>query len=90
MPPAVLQQVQSVAGEITKAQQAAESDRARVLTVQSDLLLEDARIRSAVGTIARAQSQALKDLLVRDGQPIWTAPGTLTSEWKTQSDETLA
>jgi potassium efflux system protein len=90
MPPAVLQRVQSVAGEITKAQQGAESDRARVLTLQSDLLLEDARIRTAVGTIARAQSQALKDLLVRDGQPIWTAPGTLTSEWKTQSDETLA
>jgi potassium-dependent mechanosensitive channel len=90
MPPAVLQRIQSVAGEITKAQQGAESDRARVLTLQSDLLREDARIRSAVGTIARAQSQALKDLLVRDGQPIWTAPGTLTSEWKTQSDETLA
>jgi len=90
IPPAVLQRVQSVAGEITKAQQGAESDRARVLTLQSDLLLEDARIRSAVGTIARAQSQALKDLLVRDGQPIWTAPGTLTNEWKTQSGETLA
>jgi potassium efflux system protein len=90
MPPAVLQRVQSVAGEITKTEQAAESDRARVLTLQSDLLRVDARIRTAVGTIARAQSQALKDLLVRDGQPIWTAPGTLTSEWKTQSGETLA
>jgi potassium-dependent mechanosensitive channel len=90
MPPAVLQRVQSVTGEITKAQQGAESDRARVLTLQSDLLREDARIRTAVGTIARAQSQALKDLLVRDGQPIWTAPATLTNEWKTQSGETLA
>jgi potassium-dependent mechanosensitive channel len=90
MPSAVLERVQSVAREITKAQQGAESDRTRVLTLQSDLLLEDARIRSAVGTIARAQSQALKDLLVRDGQPIWTAPRTLSTEWKTQSSETLA
>jgi hypothetical protein len=60
IPPAVLQRVQSVAGEITKAQEGAESDRTRVLTVQSNLLREDARIRTAVGTIARAQSQALK------------------------------
>lgn len=89
MPPVVLQQVQSVAGEITKAQRGAESDRSRVLTLQSELLREDGRIRGAVGTIARAQSQALKDLLVRDGQPIWTAPSSLTSEWKTQSGETL-
>jgi small-conductance mechanosensitive channel len=27
---------------------------------------------------------------VRDGQPIWTAPSTLTSELQTQSDESLA
>jgi potassium efflux system protein len=90
MPAAVLHQVQSVVGEITKTKQAAESDRARVLTLQSDLLLEEARSRTALGTIARAQGQALKDLLVQDGQPIWTAPSTLTSEWKDQSSETFA
>jgi potassium-dependent mechanosensitive channel len=90
MPPAVSQRVQSVAAEIAKTQQAAESDRARILTLQSDLLLEDARIRTAIGAVARAQSQALKDLLVQNGQPIWTAPGTLTSEWKTQSNDTFS
>jgi hypothetical protein len=82
MPAAFLRQVKSVVDEITKSKQAAETDRARVLTLQSDLLLEEARSRTALGTVARAQGQALKDLLVQDGQPIWTAPSTLTSEWK--------
>lgn len=90
MPAAVLHQVQGVLDEITKSRRAAEADRATVLTLQSDVLLEDARSRGAAGAVARAQSQALKDLFVQDGQPIWTAPSTLTSEWKDQSGESLA
>ncbi|HYZ74671.1 MAG TPA: hypothetical protein VE641_16450, partial [Chthoniobacterales bacterium] len=90
MPPAVLQRVQKVVERIDKTKQTAESDRAQVLTLQSSLLMQEARIRRATEAIARAQSQALKDLLVRDGQPIWTAPSTLTSELRTQSDESLS
>jgi potassium-dependent mechanosensitive channel len=90
MPPAVLQRVQKVVERIDKTKRTAESDRAQVLTLQSSLLMQEARIRRATAAIARAQSQALKDLLVRDGQPIWTAPSNLTSEWQTQSDESLA
>ena len=90
MPAAVLHQVQGVLDEITKSRRAAEADRATVLTLQSDVLLEDARSRGAAGAVARAQSQALKDLFVQDSQPIWTAPGTLTSEWKDQSGESFA
>jgi small-conductance mechanosensitive channel len=90
MPPAVLQRVQKVVERIDKTKRTAELDRAQVLTLQSSLLMQEARIRRATAAIARAQSQALKDLLVRDGQPIWTAPSTLTSELQTQSDESLA
>ena len=90
MPPVVLQRVRSVLEEISKAQRGAESDRAQVLTLESSLLREDARIRTAVAAIARAQGQALKDLLVRDGQPIWTAPATLTNEWHTQGGESIS
>jgi potassium-dependent mechanosensitive channel len=90
MPAAVLQRVKSVLDEVTKRKQAAESDRSRVLTLQSELLLEDARSRSASGEVARAQSEALKDLLVQDGQPIWTALGTFTTEWNVRSADTLA
>src|SRR6201987_5003338 len=90
MPPAVLQRVQKVVERIDKIKRTAESDRAQVLSLQSSLLMQEARIRRATAAIARAQSQALKDLLVRDGQPIWTAPSTLTSELQTQSDESLA
>ncbi|HEX6564468.1 MAG TPA: mechanosensitive ion channel domain-containing protein [Chthoniobacterales bacterium] len=90
MPPAVLQRVQNVVDEIKKAKQTAQSDRAQVLTLQSDLLTEEARIQTDVAAIARAQSQALKELLIRDDQPIWTAPPTLTSEWQTRSGETIA
>jgi potassium-dependent mechanosensitive channel len=90
MPAAVLQRVKSVLDEVTKRKQAAESDRDRVLTLQSELLLEDARSRTASGEVGRAQSQALKDLLVQDGQPIWTALSTLTSEWNVRSADTFA
>ncbi|MFZ0505312.1 MAG: mechanosensitive ion channel domain-containing protein [Chthoniobacterales bacterium] len=90
MPPAVLQRVQKVVERIDKTNRTAESDRARVLTLQSSLLMEEARVRRATAAIARAQSQALKDLLERDGQPIWTAPSTLTTELQTQSDESLS
>ncbi|MBV9878351.1 MAG: mechanosensitive ion channel [Verrucomicrobia bacterium] len=90
MPPAVLQRVQKVVERIDKTKRTAESDRAQVLTLQNSLLMQEARVRRATAAIARAQSQALKDLLVRDGQPIWTAPRTLTSELQTQSDESLA
>jgi small-conductance mechanosensitive channel len=90
MPAGVSQRVKSVLDEITKRKQAAESDRSRVLTLQSEILLEDARSRSVSGEVARAQSQALKDLLVQDGQPIWTALGTLTSEWNVRSADTFA
>ncbi|MBV8276744.1 MAG: hypothetical protein JO170_16005, partial [Verrucomicrobia bacterium] len=90
MPPAVSERIQNMVDKIKKSQQTAQSDRAEVLTLQSDLLTEEARIQTDVAAIARSQSQALKDLLVRDGQPIWTAPNTLTSEWETQSRDTLA
>jgi potassium efflux system protein len=90
MPPAIAQRIQRVVERINKAKRTAESDRSHLLTLQSSLLMQDSRIRTAVATIARAQGQALRDLLVRDGQPIWTAPGTLTSELQTQSDESLS
>jgi small-conductance mechanosensitive channel len=89
MPAAVLQRVKSVLDEITKSQQAAESDRDRVLTLQSELLLQDGRSRTASREVARAESQALKDLLVQDGQPIWTSLGTLTSDWNVRSADTF-
>jgi potassium-dependent mechanosensitive channel len=89
MPAAVLQRVKSVLDEVTKTQQAAESDRDKVLTLQSKLLLEDGRSRTASREVARAESQALKDLLVQDGQPVWTALGTLTSEWNVRSADTF-
>lgn len=90
MPPAVSQRVQKVVERIDKTKRTAESDRAEVLTLQSSLLMQEARIRRATAAIARAQSQALKDLLVRDAQPVWTAPSTLTSDLQTQSDESLS
>src|SRR6201987_1224305 len=89
MPAVVLQRVKSVLDEITKSQQAAESDRDRVLTLQSELLLQDGRSRTASREVARAESQALKDLLVQDGQPIWTSLGSLTSDWNVRSADTF-
>jgi potassium-dependent mechanosensitive channel len=89
MPAAVLQRVKDLLDDIKKRKQAAESDRARVLTLQSDLLLEDAQGRTASAAVARAQSEALKDLLVQDGEPIWIALGTLPNEWNVRSQDTF-
>jgi potassium-dependent mechanosensitive channel len=90
MPPAVSERVQNLVNEIGRAQQAADSDRAQLLTLQTSLSLEDARIRSSSAAITRSQSDALKGILSQDSQPIWDAPSSLTNEWRTQSAETFS
>ena len=89
MPGAVLERIQNLLGEISKTREAAVSDRDRVLTLQNELSLEDGQSRTVLRAIDEAQNQALKDLLVQNGEPIWKAPNTLTSEWKDQSEETF-
>jgi hypothetical protein len=86
-PPLVLQSVQSVVGSIERTQQAAESGRDHVLTLQSHLSEQEARVRTALSSIERAETQALKNIFVRDSRPIWSLETSLGTEWEKHSGE---
>jgi len=83
-PPLVLQSVESVVGSIERTQQAAESGRDHVLTLQSHLSEQEARVRTALSSIEQAETQALKNIFVRDSRPIWSLETNLGTEWETQ------
>ena len=89
-PPLVLQSVQSVVGSIEQTQQAAESARDHVLTLQSRLSEQEARVRTALSSIEQAVTQALKNIFVRDSRPIWSLETSLGTEWEKHSGESFS
>ncbi len=89
-PPPVLQSIQSVVDSVEQTRRAAESGRARVLTVRSRLSEEEARVRTVLSLVEQAQIRALKDLLVRDSPPIWSLGTGLRREWKKQSGRSFS
>ena len=62
-PPPVLQQAQSVVDSIERTRQTAESDRDYVLTLQSRLSEQEARVRTALSSIEQADTRALNIFL---------------------------
>ncbi len=89
-PPLVLQSIQSVADSVEQARRAAESGRARVLTVRSRVSEEEARTRTVLSLVEQAQIRAWKDLLVRDSPPIWNLGTGLRREWEKQSGKSFS
>jgi potassium-dependent mechanosensitive channel len=89
-PPPVLQSVQSVVGSIERTQQVAESARDHVLTLQSHLSEQEARVRTALSSIEQAENRALKNIFVRDSRPIWSLETSLGTEWEKHSGESFA
>ena len=89
-PPPVLQSVQSVVGSIERTQQAAESGRDHVLTLQSHLSEQEARVRTALSSIEQAETRALKNIFVRDSRPIWSLETSLGTEWEKHSGESFS
>src|SRR5271165_5961878 len=89
-PPLVLQRVQSVVDSIERTRQAAESGRDHVLTLQSHLSEQEARVRTALSSIEHAETQALKNIFVRDSLPIWSLETSLGTEWEQHSGESLS
>ena len=71
-PPTVLQNVQNVVDTVERTRQAAESGQEHVLTLQSKLSEEQARVRRAQSSIEQAENRALQNIFVRDSQPIWS------------------
>ena len=89
-PPAVLQSVQSVVDSIERTRQAAESGQDHVLTLQSKISEEEARVRRALVSVEQAENKALQNIFVRDSQPIWSLETSLGTEWQKQSDESFS
>ena len=89
-PPPVLQSVQSVVDSVERTQQAAESGRDHVLTLQSHLSEQEARVRRALSLIEQAETRALQNIFVRDSQPIWSLQTSLSTEWQKHSGESFS
>jgi hypothetical protein len=68
-PPPVLQSVQSVVDSVERTQQAAESGRDHVLTLQSHLSEKEARVRRALSLIEQAETRALQNILSETVNP---------------------
>ncbi len=84
-PQPFLESVQKVVDSVERTQQAAESGRAQVLTLQGRLSEQEARVRTALSSVEQSQDRALKSLLVRDSPPIWSGETGLGREWQKQS-----
>jgi potassium efflux system protein len=89
-PPPVLQSVQSVVDSVERTQQAAESGRDHVLTLQGHLSEQEARVRRALSSIEQAENRALQNIFVRDSQPIWSLQTSLSTEWEKHSGESFS
>ena len=89
-PPPVLQRAQSVVDSVERTQQTAESCRDHVLTLQSRLSEQQARVRTALSSIEQAETRALKNTFVRDSPPIWSLGTSLGTEWEKHSGESFS
>ena len=90
IPSAVLQRVQSVVDSIERTRQTAESGRDHVLTLQSRLSEQEARLRTALSSIEQAETRVLENIFVRDSPPIWRLGTSLGAEWEKYSGESFS
>jgi hypothetical protein len=89
-PSPVLQKVQSVVDSLERARQAAESCQEGVLTLQSQISEEQARVRTTLSSIEEAENRALKILFVRDSAPIWRVETSVATEWEKHGGESFS
>ena len=71
-PPEVLRRIEAVITQIRQAREAIEKQRARVLTMQSRVAAQDARITDALTSIRQAREDVFNRLFVKDSPPIWS------------------
>jgi potassium efflux system protein len=79
IPPAVL-----------KRAQIADTNRASLLTVQTRLSEEEARVRTAISSVEQLQSNALKSIVVRDSPPVWNLQSSSGKDWISQFKRTFS
>lgn len=88
-PPTVLQRAQSIVDTLAVTRTMVESSRAKVLTVQTHLSEEEARVRTALASVEQLQSNALKSLAVRDSPPIWNLGSDFGKDWEKRISGTI-
>ncbi|HEY7168667.1 MAG TPA: mechanosensitive ion channel domain-containing protein [Candidatus Binatia bacterium] len=80
-PAEVVRRIQDVVSTIAQARAAVFADRAKTLTTQTRLGVQDARITDALGLISQTRQRTLGRLFVRDSPPIWaTQLGSRTAQ----------
>jgi potassium efflux system protein len=84
-----VQSLQNALDSIAQRRSAVEATRASVLTTLGQISDEETRIRRTLAAVEQSQIQALRDLLVRDSQPIWRLEGGLGSEWQKRSSDSF-
>lgn len=72
-PPEVLRRIEAVVAQIQQSRKAIEELRARVLTLQSRVAVQDARIADILTSIKQAREDVLNRLFVKDSPAIWNA-----------------
>src|SRR5215831_1849817 len=72
-PELILQQIDATLAAIAAAQTPLEAQRVVVLDLQSHVAHEVARCEQMLAQIAQVQQQAVTEMLVRDGLPLWHA-----------------
>jgi potassium efflux system protein len=89
-PPAVLKGVQSTLDSIELTRKMTEASRADLLTIQTHLSQEQARVRTALSSLEQLQNTALKSLSVRDSPPLWKLRANDGNKWTDQFGKTFA
>jgi potassium-dependent mechanosensitive channel len=92
VPPEVLGRIQAVLAEIEKARKEIEGYRARALSLQNRVAVQDARIADALALIAEIRENALDRLFTPDSAPIWNIDllSQTTEELRTKSSDSVA
>ena len=72
-PPEILQRMRSVIAAIKQTRDATEERRAQVLTLQSRVAEQDARIAEALASVRQVRDETINRLFVKDSPPIWSA-----------------
>ena len=72
VPAEVLGRIEIVISEIRQAHDAVEKQRARALTMQNRVSMQDARIADALLSLDQAREKALNRVFLQDSAPIWS------------------
>lgn len=73
VPAAVRDQIQDVLDRVNRAAQELEVQQAALLVLQGRVAAQNSRVTERLISIEQAREKALKELLVQDSPPLWTA-----------------